>query len=287
VAALGRRDFKHRLPELGADELGRLFGAFNEMMAEAADLALARSVQEGLIPRTFPQLPGYSCAGRLHTATDLGGDCLDSFLLPDGRLLFLVGDIAGHGIGSALLMAFARAVTFHWSEAGQARPEVLAADLDALLREGGNPKVFMSAVIGILDVSLHRIDMVVCGHPYPLLVRADGTTAWLGRPGLPLGAGVRPVVPRVLTVALQPGDVLLTYTDGLIEGTTPQGEMVGYDRLVDWVVQVRTASGAPAVADEAALLLAALLARHAAWCVNAAGDDVTVCALARAREARP
>lgn len=86
--------------------MARLFQTFNEMMAESRELQVARNVQEGLVPAKFPDIPGYSISGKIFTASDLSGDCLDGFRLPDGRFAFLVGDITGHGVAAALLMAF-------------------------------------------------------------------------------------------------------------------------------------------------------------------------------------
>lgn len=273
VAALGKRNFDFRLPSTGRDEIGNLFGAFNEMMGESHDLQLAKSVQEGLIPREFPVVEGYSIAGRVNTASDLGGDCLDCFLLQDGRLVFLVGDIAGHGVGSALLMAFSRAVTFHWSMGGSLTPAALAFDLDEMLRGRKGSRLFMGVVCGILDPRDHSLEIVVRGHIFPLLIRRDGSSEWVGKACYPLGIGPRPPNIESIRIRFDPGDHLLCTTDGFVEAINHARDPVGYDHLQSWAVETRR--------PEARDWTEALLAKHEAWCRRKPDDDLTLLALIR------
>ncbi|RCK78766.1 MAG: Serine phosphatase RsbU, regulator of sigma subunit [Candidatus Ozemobacter sibiricus] len=275
VAALARRDFEFRLPVAGQDEMARLFSAFNDMMVDSKDLQLARSVQEGLVPQTFPQPPGYSIAGSLETASDLGGDCLDCFALAGDRTVFLIGDITGHGVGSALLMAFSRAITFHWSQGQSLYPDSLTTDIDRMLRRRHGSRLFMGVICGILDPQAHQIDLVVRGHVYPLLLLATGAATWIGTPSYPLGIGTNREEPATLRLPLYPGDRLLCLTDGFIEACDPNGEMVGYERVAEWA---RQEAG---VQSDARSWLDALLARHRKWCQGRHEDDLTTFAIVR------
>ncbi|MFZ2958806.1 MAG: SpoIIE family protein phosphatase [Candidatus Ozemobacteraceae bacterium] len=293
--ALRRRDFSYLLPDAGQDELGRLFSAFNEMMEGAKDLELARHVQEGLIPSSFPRIEGYDLHGRLVNASDLGGDLLDGFALPDGRLCFLVGDIAGHGVGAALMMAFARAVTFHRSMRDGFTPRDLALDLDRLLRERRQERLFMGLVCGLLDPKTHQLEMIVAGMPYPLLVRADQSREWLGFPNLPLGSGSRPVQTQPILTTLYPGDRLMCFSDGVVEAVGQRGDALGYDVFADWVTampEIRSVDqGAegetPSAGLSAAEALEMLLTKHAAFRNGPASDDVTMFFIGRPPKSCP
>ncbi|NLI75603.1 MAG: SpoIIE family protein phosphatase [Candidatus Riflebacteria bacterium] len=273
VAALGRRQFEFRLPVAGEDEMARLFGAFNDMMVDSKDLQVARTVQEGLVPQTFPILPGYSVHGVLMTASDLGGDCLDCFSLAGDRTIFLIGDITGHGVGSALLMAFSRAITFHWSQGQTLYPVSLTTDLDRMLRRRHGSRLFMGVICGILDSASHQLDLVVRGHVYPLLLTESGAARWIGSPSYPLGIGTNQREPDSLRLPIHPGDRLLCLTDGFIEARRPDGEMVGYERVAEWARAERQ--------ETAQAWLAALLARHQAFCGHRLEDDLTMFAIVR------
>jgi sigma-B regulation protein RsbU (phosphoserine phosphatase) len=278
VAALASRDFSVRLPVTGHDEMAVLFQAFNEMMADSRDLQVAKRVQEGLVPHSFSAPPGYSIFGMILTAADLGGDCLDSFLLPDGRLVFLVGDIAGHGIGSALMMAFTRAVTFHWSTGKCLTTTSLAADLDATLRRRRGAKSFLGAIIGILDPQSHHIELNVLGHPYPLLITRNGELSpTAGEPGFPLGIGSKRKSFPAQKIDLGPGDSLFCMTDGFIEALDTSGKQVGYEKSADILLSTR--------GEDAETWINAVMAQHSAWCERKPDDDITLFCLIRKPQA--
>ncbi len=115
LIALQQRRFDHVIPLDRPDELGQLAHAFNDMFVGLREFDLARAVQAGLIPRTFPTVPGYDITGTVQFARDLGGDCLDCRVLPGGRVLLLIGDVSGHGVASALFMATVKATVTLWS----------------------------------------------------------------------------------------------------------------------------------------------------------------------------
>ncbi|HNW35014.1 MAG TPA: SpoIIE family protein phosphatase [Candidatus Ozemobacteraceae bacterium] len=234
VQALSLRNFDKRLDVAGNDEMARLFQTFNLMMAESRELHVARTVQEGLVPSRFPTIPGYSIAGKVFTASDLSGDCLDGFSLPDGRFAFLVGDITGHGVAAALLMAFSRAVTYHWSQGERLTPSDFADTLDRLLKRQREARRFMSAICGILDPRSHEVEYVVGGHPYPVFIDQKGNPKMIGSPSLPLGRGKKPIVRTVHRIALEPGTRLLIATDGFIEALDAKQHPIGFDRLQEW-----------------------------------------------------
>jgi HAMP domain-containing protein len=271
VKALSERRFEAKLPEPpGKDEIAQLFTAFNEMMAESYDMQIAKNVQEGLIPQTFPELPGYSMHGILREASELGGDCLDCFMIDDKKMLFLIGDITGHGVGSALIMAFSRAVTFHWSQENEnSSPTTLADQIDLMLRKNKTSRMFMGVICGILDSENNKIELVVKGHIYPLLIKADGQKQWVGTPAYPLGIGKRTAA-RSLVVDFAPGDRLLCMTDGIIESRSKE-KPLGFEGIENWAIE--------AFSPDAETWVSNLEKLYANWSSNVQDDDISIFAI--------
>lgn len=273
IDALSKRNFDVRLPvPSGKDELANLFGAFNEMMAESYDMQIAHSVQEGLVPSEFPKLDDYSMFGMLQPASDLGGDCLDCFTLPDGKLLFLVGDITGHGVGSALIMAFSRAITFHWSQTSQVSPTSLTDQIDSMLRENRTQRMFMGLICGVLDSARNEIEVVVKGHIYPLKISADGTASWAGLPAYPLGIA-KSVPASSIKIAMAPGDALLCMTDGFLEAYNRRMKPIGFDGIETWATETRC--------EDAKVWVERLEKRFRIWCDNQQSDDISIFIISR------
>ncbi len=234
IKALSEHKYETKLtvPQ-GNDELATLFKEFNFMMGENYDMQLAKNVQEGLITSKFPEIEGFYINGYSMPAGDLGGDCLTSFLLPDGKLLFLIGDLTGHSIGSALMMSFVRSVTFNWSQNPEEKPASLADSIDQMLRDNHMEHMFMGIICGILDPQNGKLKFITRGHIYPLFLRNDGSVEWLGEPALPLGIGKRKLSVEQETVLL-PEERLLCISDGFIEIHKENGMTIDYDVVEKW-----------------------------------------------------
>jgi anti-anti-sigma factor len=178
------------------------------------------SLQRSLLPERLPVLPGVELAARYLAADSeqgAGGDWFDAVPLGDGRLGLVVGDVVGSGTRASAVMGQLRAVLTELLLEGLAIPEVLAR-LDRFVAR--IPEAAATTLcLAVLDPADGRLDYISCGHPPPLVLAADGRTGYLpaGATG-PLGvvAATRPVV--VQTVLLTATDVLLLYTDGLVEG---------------------------------------------------------------------
>ncbi|MGM0601279.1 MAG: PP2C family protein-serine/threonine phosphatase [Candidatus Rifleibacteriota bacterium] len=276
VKALARRNFAYRLPELpGKDEIANLFSAYNEMMAESYDMQIAKNVQEGLVPQKFPDVPGFSVHGMLKEASDLGGDCLDCFMVNEEKLLFLIGDITGHGVGSALMMAFSKAVTFHWSqEESDPTPATLADQIDKMLRKNKTSKMFMGVICGILDIKTGTIELVVKGHIYPLLIKADKKTEWIGLPAYPLGIAKFKNA-RSISFKLETGDKLLCITDGILE-SRKNNCPVGFEGIESWAIETCN--------DNAETWINALEDRYNKHADNDQKDDISIFAICNNRK---
>ncbi len=229
LEALEHGRFDVRVPDTGNDEIGRLGAAFNAMADEMKELNYARQVQKSLVPVSPPVLDGYEIGLFYSPATDLSGDYLDALLMPDGRVLLLVGDVTGHGIGSALLTAMTKTIVYLNAMEKRGLPELLDR-LNRLLNEIVQRKRLMTLVAAILDEERHKIEWVCVGHPYPMVRRRDGSVQSLKMPQYPLGVKVKGRW-KIESLCLEPGETLLFFTDGLVETANPQNQVYGFDRL--------------------------------------------------------
>lgn len=193
------------------------------------ELEVARELQASLLPREIPPLPGYRFAHSYRTAREVGGDAYDVCRLPDGRIALMVCDATGHGMAAGMVMAIAHA-TIGTALDIDPSPAAVAALIHRALRRKRRRHTFLTLFYALLDPATGRLAWVSAGHPFPLLRRADGSIEEIGAGGLPLGAAEFLVPPTGETV-LDPGDLLVLYTDGLPEATTESGSTFGYDRL--------------------------------------------------------
>lgn len=194
------------------------------------ELEVARELQEDLLPHDVPPIPGYDFAHSYRTANEVGGDYYDLTPLSDGRVALLVGDASGHGMAAGLVMAIANA-TLKTALDLDPSPERVIRLLNRTLCRTGTKRTFMTVFYALLDPGTGEIEYVCAGHPFPLLRRADGTVEELGCGGLPLGMR-EPLDICAERAVLEPGDLLLLYTDGLAEALDMNGkEAFGYPRI--------------------------------------------------------
>ncbi len=211
---------------------------FTELMAQAKEaerlhreVEMAAEIQARLLPQTLPTIPGLEIRGWYRPATVVGGDYYDLIPVGPSALYFAIADISGHGIASALFMSNARSVV-RALLAGSAELGVVTETLNQrIFEDSGDSGMFLTAVLGRYDVTAHRLALVNCGHPYPVLVRAGGAvvTPEAGSPPV----GMLPVLGAdAVSLDVGPGDLLFLYTDGLVEAQGPGEEMFGLRRAV-------------------------------------------------------
>jgi anti-anti-sigma factor len=201
----------------------------------------AMSLQRSLLPEKLPVLPGVELAAR-YLAADreqgAGGDWFDAVPLGDGRLGLVVGDVVGSGTRASAVMGQLRAVLMELLLSGSAIHEVLAR-LDRFVTRVPGAEA-TTLCVAVLDPADGRLDYVCSGHPPPLVLAADGEAGYLpaGTAG-PLGVVAATTPAVVQTAWLHAGDVVLLYTDGLVEGPDlPLGQ--GLDLLRGIAVGART-----------------------------------------------
>jgi sigma-B regulation protein RsbU (phosphoserine phosphatase) len=195
------------------------------------ELAVARDIQMRVIPNAVPKLAGYDIAGWCRPANEAGGDIFDVIAVDGNRLMLLLGDATGHGVGPALSVTQVRAML---------RMAVrLGADLDEAFHQINDQLAddlpenrFVTAFMGVLDTENHRV-IYHSGGQGPLLHfhAATGKCEWRGSSTPPMGlmAGLIREAPRKND--LDPGDILALITDGIFEYENPAREPFGQDRV--------------------------------------------------------
>jgi len=242
----------------------------------AREVELAATVQGELLPGKGPHVHGaITVVGSWRPATRCAGDFWGVYPLVDGRVLIAIGDVTGHGVASAMVTAGAVGALDVWVRRASSfdLAELIAA-LDAAVRRVGGGELAMTCFAAILDPAAKEIRFVSCGHPAPYLCRKTAAgalelSALVGRGNL-LGAGV-PAAPKVQQRALEPGDLVVWYTDGVIDALDPAGKTYGDRRLQQLLRKLDRAQLSPAVVHD---IVQASVATHRAG--RALIDDETV-----------
>lgn len=220
-----------------------LHKAYRELDRE---FEIVGEIQQTLVPRDPPRIPGFATATYYKPAQQAGGDYFDFFPLKSGAWTVLIADVAGHGPPAAVVMAIMRAILHAWPEELDA-PVAVAQRLNEILLHNSMDVQFMTALLGVLEPVTGRFRFVSAGHHAPMVARAGRGSAEEIEfaAGLPLGA-VEDARHELSEATIDPGDVLLLYTDGISDTLNPRGELYGQHRLADAFAQC-AAQGADAI----------------------------------------
>jgi sigma-B regulation protein RsbU (phosphoserine phosphatase) len=225
-------------------ELGEIFNAIGPKLKEREkmerSLALARGIQQHLLPQEPPMLPGFDIFGQGIYCDETGGDYYD-FIVPENgekvEVGLAVGDVSGHGIGAALLMASARGILRSLADRHGYGLTQLFQVLNHHLVKDTDEESFLTLFYGVLDVASRSLRWNSAGHGPVLLYRcAQGEVEELSTTGIPLGILEEAFYLPAGPVFLEPGDILLIGTDGLWETRNLAGEMFGTERLSEILV---------------------------------------------------
>jgi sigma-B regulation protein RsbU (phosphoserine phosphatase) len=198
-----------------------------QRMEEA--LATAGRIQRRLLPETLPGVPGYELASEFLSNLEASGDLYDVHQQPDGSVMLVIGDVAGKGIGAALVMANAIASLRTLYGTGDTLRE-MAGHLNAQLERWTDPVSFMTLVLLKLHAGENRLEYVNAGHNPPILVAPDREPVFLRPTGVPIGMMPAREFPEE-SIELPPGALLCLYTDGIPEAQANE-EFYGYERLL-------------------------------------------------------
>lgn len=219
----------------------------HSLAAEAAqrakvnrEIEIAREVQERLFPQEMPSIPGATVAGHCRPALGVGGDYYDVINLEDGRLGLAVGDVSGKGISAALLMASLRASLRGVTLDSPRDFANLMHKVNKLVYEASASNRYATFFFAAFDPKTRKLECVNAGHNPPVLLR-KGTVIRLEADG-PV-VGLLPYAPYTeQSLTLEPGDLLILYTDGISEAMTNDDEEWGEDRMIASASAVRSKS---------------------------------------------
>ncbi len=199
----------------------------DKLMAQD-ELDTGRAVQAALLPRDHPYVPGWDVWLYTRPANDVGGDLVDYLPLEDGRLGLALGDVAGKGLGAALLMAKLQS-TLRAIAPGYANLADLGVATNRIFRRDGLPNRFISLVYLVLEPDSGHVRLLNAGHLPPVLLRNRSIQELpKGGPALGLMDGA---VFTEQEITLAPDDYLIVFSDGLTEARNEAGTFFGYDRL--------------------------------------------------------
>jgi sigma-B regulation protein RsbU (phosphoserine phosphatase) len=258
-------DFSHRIAVTGNDQIGELGKSFNSMSENLerlivvakekerleSEIQIARDVQSQLFPKAAPTMRTLQLTGSCKPARMVSGDYYDFLCLPDGNLAIAIGDVAGKGIAAALLMASIQSIMrtqltsgIPIKDNGNGQPRRCASvsqmvgELNRQLYANTSPEKYATFCFGLYNEEQKTLTYTNAGHLPPILLHA-GEAHMLEVTGTVVGAFPR-MQYEERTIAMDPGDILLAYTDGIVEPENVYGEEFGTDRMMELVLKYQS-----------------------------------------------
>ena len=205
----------------------------DQLMTLQKELDVARTIQETIVPRTFPPFPDrkeFEILAKMITAKEVGGDLYDFFMVDNDHFGFVIGDVSGKGVPAALFMAVSRTLLKATALKGLPSHECFQ-QVNRLLYLESVPSMFVTMFYGILNTKTGEIEYCNGGHNPPFLIRTNGTIEPLEvKGGLILGA-MEDFDYESNRLQLEKGDSLFLYTDGVTEAMNPKSEEFAEERL--------------------------------------------------------
>jgi sigma-B regulation protein RsbU (phosphoserine phosphatase) len=232
-----------------AIENARLYEIAVEKGRLQRELEMAHDIQQELLPSAFPVLPGYELATYWDSAREVAGDFYDCFLVEDGqRMGVVIADVSGKGAPAALFMAVARSL-IRGSAMAADSPEAMLRQVNHLITaDAGSSGMFVTVYYSLFKAGGHMLG-VNAGHNQPLLWHAkDGSLEWLPKGGRALG-WFEDLPIDAYQCQLEPGDMVIFYTDGLTEAEQVNHTAYGEDRLAEIVHQYASQTTAQGMID--------------------------------------
>jgi sigma-B regulation protein RsbU (phosphoserine phosphatase) len=238
------------------------------------DLGVARRIQMALLPERLPHPPGVELAAFNEPAQQIGGDYYDFVTIDDQHLGIAIADVSGKGIGGAMLMSVCRSV-LRAQAPGNLSPAAVLKSLNRVMGPDISEDMFVTMIYMVLHLDTHELVLARAGHERPVLISARGEVRHLDAPGLAIGMTDADTFDAALSetrLKLEPGDVVVAYTDGITEAMNGAGQEWGLPELVA-ACQVASADGAHSVLDNVRTRLRRWVGGRAQY------DDMTLLAI--------
>ena len=202
----------------------------DKLVALQNELDVASKIQQSILPTESPQTNAYQVSANMEPARNVGGDFFDILRLENGRIGLAVADVSDKGVPAALFMMSSRTL-LKGAAIGKSAPGEVLQEVNNLLTEDNESAMFVTVLYAVYDSSSGKITYASGGHNAPLIVRADGSSDLLPLTG-GIALGLAPDLEYGQTaVTLEPGDIVILYTDGVTEAMNADGEEFGIDPL--------------------------------------------------------
>ena len=199
------------------------------------ELSLATGIQSDMLPHIFPAFPErseFDIFATMTPAKEVGGDFYDFYLIDDNHLCMTMADVSGKGVPAALFMMMSKIILANNAMEAKSPAKILE-DTNNAICANNREQMFVTVWIGILEISTGKIIAANGGHEYPVIKNADGDyELFKDKHGLVIGS-MEGMPYTEYEITLTPGSRLFIYTDGVPEATNANGELFGFDRMVD------------------------------------------------------
>ena len=229
------------------EEFAKLAATYNKMTKDikaitkerakiSSELSIAKQIQTSSLPSVFPPFPDktqFDIFASMEAAKEVGGDFYDFFFVDDEtKFIFLIADVSGKGIPAALFMMTVKTLINNLAQFGYT-PEQLIKNINKKICETNKQGLFVTMLLGIVDIKSGQTTLVNCGHNLPLIKRQNEKFEYLQlNPNLPLGV-FEDAEFEIYETILNAGDIIYTYTDGVTEATNKKNETYGEQNLHD------------------------------------------------------
>lgn len=238
IRSIDRRDFTYRLKINASKEFFALGQTFNNTLETLKDLETAKIVQENLLPAQQFKLGDYELHAFSQPYSKIGGDYYDFFAASEHDLTVFIGDVSGHGISAALIMAMAKAtVIFEKNNFSGLENMIIALDQMIFSNRKSGTREYMTGLGINLDTKTGNLLLINRGHCLPVIIDGPGKIArHVKSGGLPLGYNLS-TRNQIIETSLQPGETLCLYTDGMVEAQNTQHQSLGYEGLAQLFIE--------------------------------------------------
>jgi sigma-B regulation protein RsbU (phosphoserine phosphatase) len=240
-------DLNYQLEVKTGDEIEMLADSFNNMIRDikqitgekeriGAELNVATTIQASMLPSIFPPFPNrreFDIYAVMHPAKEVGGDFYDFFMVDEDNLAVIIADVSGKGVPAALFMVIAKTLLKNNAQMGKSLDETFYTVNNQLCENNeARSNMFVTAFMGILNISTGRFSYVNAGHNPPVVRRRNGDFTWLNvKAGLML-ACMEDMRFKVMEITLDKNDIVFLYTDGVTEALNREEELFGNDRML-------------------------------------------------------
>lgn len=243
ATAISMGDLDRPITVNSGDEIETLGNALSTMIADikavtgekeriGAELSVATNIQASMLPHIFPPFPDKTeidLFGTMEPAKEVGGDFYDFFLADDDTLVTVIADVSGKGVPAALFMVIAKTLIKNNAQTGMPPKQVFEL-VNNILCDGNEAGMFVTAFMAYLDLRTGRLTYVNAGHNPPMLMRSGVFDYLAVEPDLFL-ACMEDVEYHQCELAMEPGDILYLYTDGVTEAVDPSNDLFEEERL--------------------------------------------------------